>query len=143
MPLDFQITNLLSVKAMESVEWSGGLIVLVVDALDEPASNNHQKELLKALSKGFHDLPSFLRVVVVSHQESDIQHALGSHLARKALQTQLCTAAQTVALPLGHWAISPSRFWYDTASLGHVDIVNLLLEQENVDDRMERHVRAW
>jgi len=66
MPLDFQITNPLLVKAMESVEWSGGLIV-VVNALDEPANNNHQKELLKALSKGFHDLPSFLRVVVVSH----------------------------------------------------------------------------
>ena len=81
MPLDFQITNLLSIKAMESVEWSGGPIVLVVDALDEPASNSHRKELLKALSKGFHDLPSFLRVVVVSRQESDIQHALGSHPA--------------------------------------------------------------
>jgi len=81
MPLDFQITNLLLIKAMELVEWSGGPIVLVVDALDEPASNSHRKELLKALSKGFHDLPSFLRVVVVSRQESDIQHALGSHPA--------------------------------------------------------------
>ena len=81
MPLDFQITNLLSVKAMESVEWSGGPIVIVVDALDELASNSHRKELLQALSKGFHNLPSFLRVVVVSRQDSDIQHALRSHSA--------------------------------------------------------------
>jgi hypothetical protein len=77
MPLEFQITNLLSVKAMESVVWSGGLIILVVDALDECGSNKDRKELLQALSKGFHNLPSFIQIMVVSHQESNIQHALG------------------------------------------------------------------
>ena len=81
MPLEFQIANLLSMKAMESVVWSGGPIVLVIDALDECGNNKHRKELLQALSKGFHKLPAFIRIMVISRQESDIQHALGSHSA--------------------------------------------------------------
>jgi hypothetical protein len=81
MPLDFQITNLLSAKALESVHWSGGPIVLVIDAFDELTGNNQRKELLQALSKGFHRLPPFIRVMVISRQEPDIQHALGSHSA--------------------------------------------------------------
>jgi hypothetical protein len=35
---------------------------------------------MQALSKGFSSLPSFIRIIVVSRQESDIQKALGSHL---------------------------------------------------------------
>jgi hypothetical protein len=63
---------------MKSVVWSGGQIVLVIDALDDCGSNKHRKELLPALSKGFRNLPSFIRIMMVSRQESDI---LGSHSA--------------------------------------------------------------
>ena len=79
MPLDFQFVNLLSANALKSVEWSGGPIILVIDALDECGSEADRKILMRALSKGFSDLPSFIRIMLVSRQEHDIQHALGSH----------------------------------------------------------------
>jgi hypothetical protein len=79
MPLDFQFANLLSADALESVEWSGGPIILVIDGLDECGSEADRKVLMQALSKGLSSLPSFLRIVVVSRQESDIQRTLGSH----------------------------------------------------------------
>ena len=79
MPLDFQFSNLLSANALKSVEWSGGTIILIIDALDESGSEADRKILMRALSKGLSDLPSFIRMMVVSRQEPDIQHALGSH----------------------------------------------------------------
>ena len=79
MPLDFQFRNLLSANALKSVEWSGGPIVLVIDALDECGSEADCKILMQALSKGFSDFPSFIRIMVASREELDIQHALGSH----------------------------------------------------------------
>ena len=81
MPLEFQFGNLLSASALGSVEWSGGPIVLIIDALDECGSEADRKILLRVLSKGFSDLPSFIRVMVVSRPELDIQRALGSHSA--------------------------------------------------------------
>ena len=78
MPLEFQFENLLF-NTLKSVEWSGGPIVLIIDALDECGREADRTDLMQALSKGFSDLPSFIRVIVVSRQEPDIQHALGSH----------------------------------------------------------------
>ena len=78
MPLEFQFSNLLSASALESVEWPGGPIVLIIDALDECGSEADRKILLRVLSKGFSDLPSFIRVIVVSRPEQDIQRELGS-----------------------------------------------------------------
>jgi hypothetical protein len=63
------------------VEWSGGPIILVIDALDEWENEAGRKVLMEALSKGFSDLPPFIRVVVVSREEADIQRILGSHSA--------------------------------------------------------------
>ncbi|KAF8657604.1 hypothetical protein AX14_007843, partial [Amanita brunnescens Koide BX004] len=80
MILQFQFDNLLSANALKSVEWSGGPIVLIVDALDECGSEADRNILMQVLSKGFSDLPSFIRIMVLSRQELDIQHALGSHL---------------------------------------------------------------
>jgi hypothetical protein len=80
MPLEFQFDNLLSANALKSVEWSEGPIVLIIDALDECGSEADRKILMQVLSKGFSDLPSFIRIMVVSRPESDIQRALGSHL---------------------------------------------------------------
>ena len=80
MPLEFQFEKLLSAKALKSVEWSGGPIVLIIDALDECGSEAGRKILMQVLSKGFSDLPSFIRIIVVSRPELDIQHALGYHL---------------------------------------------------------------
>jgi hypothetical protein len=80
-PLDFQFANLLSAKALQLVEWSGGPIALVIDALDECGGNRDRQILLQALSKGFSYLPSFIRVVVVSRPETDIEDAFGLHEA--------------------------------------------------------------
>jgi hypothetical protein len=79
MRLEFQFEKLLSANALKSVEWSGGPIILIIDALDECGSQADRKILMQALSKGFFDLPSFIRIMVISRQEPDIQRALGSH----------------------------------------------------------------
>ena len=79
MPLGFQFATLLSAGALKSAEWSGGPILLVIDALDECGSEADRRVLMQALSKGFSDLPSFIQIMVVSRQEYDIQQALGSH----------------------------------------------------------------
>jgi hypothetical protein len=78
-PLDFQFTNLLSAKALQSVEWPGGPIVLVIDALDECGGHKDLQIILQALSKGFSDLPSFIRVLLISRPETDIMDTLASH----------------------------------------------------------------
>ena len=80
MPLVFQFETLLSVNALKSVNWPGCPIVLIIDALDECRNEIHRKILMQALSKGLSNLPSFLRIMIVSRPESDIQHALGSNL---------------------------------------------------------------
>ena len=80
MPLEFQFENLLSANALKSVEWSGGPIALIIDALDECGREADRKILLQVLSKGFSNLPSFIRIIVFSRPELDIQRALGSHL---------------------------------------------------------------
>ena len=79
MRLESQFENLLSANALKSVEWSGGPIVLIIDALDECGSEADRKILMPVLSKGFSNLPSFIRILVVSRQEPDIQRALGCH----------------------------------------------------------------
>ena len=81
MPLDVQFTNLLAAKAFKSVEWSGGPIVLIIDALDECGSEDDRKDLMRVLSKGFLDLPPFIRVLVSSREEPDIKDAFQSHPA--------------------------------------------------------------
>ena len=78
MPLEFQFESLLSANALKSVQWPGGPIVLIVAALDECGSEADCKKLMRVLSKAFFDLPSFIRIIVVSRPELDIQHALGS-----------------------------------------------------------------
>ena len=79
MPLEFQFETLLSDNTLKSVEWPGGPIVLIIDALGECGSEADRKILMQALSKGFSSLPSFMRIMVVSRQEQDIQRILGSH----------------------------------------------------------------
>ena len=81
MSLNFQFTNLLSAHALKSVEWSGGPVVVVIDGLDECGSETDREVLMQALSKGFSNLPSFMRVVVVSRPETDIEDTLASHNA--------------------------------------------------------------
>ena len=76
MPLAFQFANMLSASALKSVEWCGGPVLLVIDALDECPDRGI---LLQALSQGFSNLPSFVRILVLGRQEPDIQQTLGSH----------------------------------------------------------------
>jgi hypothetical protein len=64
------------------VEWSGGPIILVIDALDECENETRVARTSNAGPvKGIFDLPPFIRVMVVSREEPDIQRALGSHSA--------------------------------------------------------------
>jgi hypothetical protein len=93
MPLDFQFTNLLSAQALKSAEWSGRPVVLVIDGLDECGSETDRKVLMQALSKGFSDLPSFMRVIVVSRPESDIEDTLSSHEAVHPYSLDIDSAA--------------------------------------------------
>ncbi|KIL54678.1 hypothetical protein M378DRAFT_92097 [Amanita muscaria Koide BX008] len=79
MPVNIQFTTLL--KPLQSVEWSRGPIVLVIDALDECGIEKDRAKLLDALSIGFSDLPPFLRVIVVSRPETDIKRKFASHPA--------------------------------------------------------------
>ena len=79
MPLDFQFANLLSDKAMSPSTWSHGTIVLIIDALDEAGSEKDRRTLLHALSNGFRALPPFIRVIITSRQEADIENTLASH----------------------------------------------------------------
>lgn len=81
MSLDFQFAHLLAAEALKPIEWSGGPILVIIDALDECGSEKDRKNVVQVLSKGFSDLPPFIRVVVSSRQEPDIKGALGSHPA--------------------------------------------------------------
>ena len=104
MPLEFQFENLLSACALKSVEWSGGPIVLIIDALDECGSEADRKILMQVLSKGFSTLPSFIRIMVFSRQEQDIQRVLGSHshLRRYPLDTDSVTNREDVSEYMRH-----------------------------------------
>jgi hypothetical protein len=78
---DFQFTNLLSATALNTVQWSGGPVVLVIDALDECGSEMDRKILLQVLSRGFSVLPPFIRIMVTSRRERDIEAIFASHLS--------------------------------------------------------------
>ena len=95
MPLEFQLATLLSANALRSVEWTRGSIAIVIDVLDESGSEADRKILLQALSKGLSDLPSFIRIMVVSRQEPDIQHALGSHSHVRSYPLYIDSATNT------------------------------------------------
>jgi hypothetical protein len=81
MPLDFQFANLLTASALKVVDWVGGPIVMVIDGLDECGSEKDRKILMRALSKGFSDLPWYIRVIITSRQETDIEDTLALHPA--------------------------------------------------------------
>ena len=104
MPLEFQFETLLSDNALKSVEWSGGPIVLIIDALDECGSEADRKILMQVLSRGFSRLPSFIRIMVVSRQEQDIQRVLGSHshLRRYPLDIDSVTNKEDVSEYMRH-----------------------------------------
>jgi hypothetical protein len=104
MPLEFQFESLLSANALKSVEWSGGPIVLIIDALDECGSERDRKILMQVLSMGFSSLPSFIRIMIVSRQEQDIQRVLGSHshLRRYSLDIDSVTNKDDVSEFIRH-----------------------------------------
>ena len=79
MLLAVQFEKLLSANALEAVEWFGGPIVFIIDALDECGGEADRKVLMQVLSNGFSNLPSFFRIMVVSRPEDDIWRVLGSH----------------------------------------------------------------
>jgi len=74
-----QFSALLSNNALSSVDWRGGPLLLVIDALDECGEEKDRKILLKALLTGFSELASFLKVIIFSRPEVDIHSAFESH----------------------------------------------------------------
>ncbi|KAF8735858.1 hypothetical protein AX14_001364 [Amanita brunnescens Koide BX004] len=73
---DHQFEELLH-NALKSIQWFRGPIVIIIDALDECPD---RKDLIKVLSNCFSKLPSFLRILIFSREESDIRNSLGSPL---------------------------------------------------------------
>jgi hypothetical protein len=51
MPLEFQFESLLTANALKSVEWPGGPIVLVIDALNEYGGEADRRKSMRVLSK--------------------------------------------------------------------------------------------
>ncbi|KAF8963104.1 WD40-repeat-containing domain protein [Flammula alnicola] len=70
--------NLL-VRALSSVTWPYGPIAVVIDALDECGNEQNRQTLLKVLSDGLTDLPSFIRIIFTSRPESDITRTFETH----------------------------------------------------------------
>jgi hypothetical protein len=79
MPSALQFMTLLSAGALESVEWFGGPVIFIVDSMDECPNVADRRILIQALAKGFSNLPPFIRVMVVSRPEPDIQQVLDCH----------------------------------------------------------------
>jgi hypothetical protein len=79
-PLAFQFRKLIEepLASVESLHF-GGPIVIIFDALDECGTAASRKELFVILSQGFSKLPSFIRFLVTSRRENDIETMLGSH----------------------------------------------------------------
>lgn len=78
MTLEVQFDTLLSSAAFDSTERYGGPLLLIIDALDECGGVIDRRPLLRVLSTGFSKLAPFIRILVLSRPEPDIQHALGS-----------------------------------------------------------------
>lgn len=74
-----QFSLLLSKTALEDISWLRGPILVVIDALDESGSTDQRAELLRVLSDRVSELPSFLRILVVSRPEGDIHREFFGH----------------------------------------------------------------
>ena len=79
MSLEYQFSTLLSATSLNVVDWYGGPLVIVIDALDECGSEEDRRLLMKALPRGLSELPPFIRVIIVSRPEADIQRVLQTH----------------------------------------------------------------
>lgn len=91
-----QFSLLLSKTALKDIPWLRGPVLLVIDALDESGSTDQRAELLRVLSDRVSELPSFLRILVVSRPEGDIHrqffnHSLIYHMELK-VDTENCRA---------------------------------------------------
>lgn len=92
MPLEAQFSKLLSDTALGDIVWSRGPVLVVIDALDESGSEADRRDLIKVLSKGFANLPHFLRVLVVSRPERDISDRFhGPVICHKELRVDSTT----------------------------------------------------
>lgn len=74
----FQFNKLLvePISSLDGLQFEGP-IVIVLDALDECGSIEHRAALLRVLAAESANLPAFLRIVITSRPESDIQHYFG------------------------------------------------------------------
>lgn len=79
MTLEVQFGAFLSSTAFVAAEQYGGPVLLVIDALEECGTEKNRESLLSVLSAGFSKLASFIRIIILSRPEPDIERALGSH----------------------------------------------------------------
>ncbi|KIJ50176.1 hypothetical protein M422DRAFT_160058, partial [Sphaerobolus stellatus SS14] len=100
MPFEFQFSTLLSAKALNIVDWRGGPIVLVIDALDECGNEKGREPLMQALLKGFAELPPFIRLLVVSRPEADIRRKLGPHFSVYPYHLNIDSEANMKDIPI-------------------------------------------
>ncbi|KAF7966261.1 hypothetical protein HWV62_39403 [Athelia sp. TMB] len=78
-----QFSKLLSSEALGDIPWSRGPILIIIDALDESGTAAERRRLLKVLSEGVSKLPDFIRLLIVSRRERDIEDCLENDIVRR------------------------------------------------------------
>ncbi|KAJ7174711.1 hypothetical protein C8R46DRAFT_990796 [Mycena filopes] len=74
MPMDLQFQRLL-VEPLTGLDINQRIII-IVDALDEARNNKNMEDLLSLLSRGFTQLPDFVRILITSRRYPGIQRTL-------------------------------------------------------------------
>lgn len=67
-------------------------LVIVLDALDECGHPRERQELLKVIGEETSKLPSFLRILIASRKDGDINQALGSRNHIQLYELDICSA---------------------------------------------------
>ncbi|KAJ7191429.1 WD40 repeat-like protein, partial [Mycena pura] len=87
-PLPTQFETLL-LQPLQSVEHLiQGPILIILDALDECGEPSSRNVLLSMISTEFHKLPAFIRFLITSRHQSDIDRHFRSRIVAKELDSQ-------------------------------------------------------
>ena len=98
--MDDQFDKLL-LGPLTSLSEDPGPIIIIIDNLDQCGRTiDAQKDLLNILSEEWKDLPHFLRFLIVSHSEDDIDLAFHgkSHIVERKLTAEKCDVSSTYVI---------------------------------------------